>query len=93
MPAQQGTAPLTGPIPKRSTFYLITAATGLNAVVTLGLRAVLIELLKAEGLSPSQALAFGSVLGIIQVSARAIDFMCGVAGGMPPRPAWLRPQY
>ncbi|OAF17046.1 MFS transporter [Bradyrhizobium centrolobii] len=76
-PAQQGTAPLPDRIPQRSTFYLITAATGLNAVVTLGLSAVLIELLKTEGLPPSQALAFGSLLGIIQVSARAIDFMGG----------------
>jgi MFS family permease len=76
-PARQGTAPIPTPIPPRNTFYLITAASGLNVVVTLGLGAVLIELLKAEGLPPSQALMFGSLLGIIQVSARAIDFMGG----------------
>jgi predicted MFS family arabinose efflux permease len=74
----QGTVPIPTPIPpRRSTFYLITAASGLNAIVTLGLSAVLIELLKSEGLSPSQALLFGSLLGIIQVSARAIDYMGG----------------
>lgn len=76
-PAQQGAAALPGPIRPRSTFYMITAASGLNAIVTVGLNVVLIELLKAEGLPPSQALAFGSMLGIIQVSARAIDFVGG----------------
>ena len=42
----------------------------LNAFVNFGLGAVLIELLRAEGLAPSQAIAFGSMLGVIQVSAR-----------------------
>ncbi|MBV9561923.1 MAG: MFS transporter [Bradyrhizobium sp.] len=76
-PAPQRTAPTPAAIPSRSTFHLITAASGLNVVVTLGMGALLVELLKAEGLSPSQALALGSLLGIIQVSARAIDFMGG----------------
>ena len=76
-PDPQGTVPTPTPVPPRSMFYLITAAGGLNVVVTLGLGALLIELLKAEGLPPSQALGFGSLLGIIQVSARAIDFMGG----------------
>ena len=70
-------APIPSPIPSRSTFYLITAASGMNVVVTLGLGALLIELLKAEGLPPSQAIALGSLLGVIQVSARAIDFLGG----------------
>lgn len=39
--------------------------------------AVLIELLRAEGLSPAQAIAFGSMLGVIQVSARGLDFLGG----------------
>ncbi|WP_247399064.1 hypothetical protein [Bradyrhizobium sp. 76] len=56
---------------------MITAASGMIAVVTLGLSAVLIELLKAEGLPSSRALEFGALLGIIQVSARAIDLMGG----------------
>lgn len=76
-PARSGTTPIPMSLPPKSTFYLITATSGMNVVVTLGLGAVLIELLKAEGLPPSQALAFGSLLGIIQVSARAIDFMGG----------------
>lgn len=80
-PAPQGTAPIPTLVPPRSTFYLITAASGMNVAMTLGLGAVLIELLKAEGLPPSQALALGSLLGIIQVSARAIDFIGGHALG------------
>ena len=35
------------------------------------------ELLKAEGLSATDAVAFGSFLGVIQVSARAVDFLGG----------------
>ncbi|UPK32539.1 MFS transporter [Bradyrhizobium sp. 186] len=64
------------PIP-RSTFGLVIAAITLNAFVNFGLGAILIELLRAEGLAPAQALAFGSMLGVIQVSARGLDFLGG----------------
>ena len=37
----------------------------------------LIELLKAVGLPGAQAVAFGSALGVIQVGARAVDFLGG----------------
>ena len=65
------------PRAEKSTFYLIAAAISLNAFVTFGFSAVLVELLKAEGLSPTDAVAFGSFLGVIQVSARAVDFLGG----------------
>ncbi|MHC2631290.1 putative MFS family arabinose efflux permease [Bradyrhizobium liaoningense] len=61
----------------RSTFGLVVAAITLNAFVTFGISATLIELLRAEGLAPAQALAFGSMLGVIQVSARGLDFLGG----------------
>ncbi|WP_027554123.1 MFS transporter [Bradyrhizobium sp. Cp5.3] len=61
----------------RSTFGLVVAAITLNAFVNFGLSAVLIELLRAEGLAPAQAIAFGSMLGVIQVSARGLDFLGG----------------
>ena len=61
----------------RSTFNLVVSAIALNAFVTFGMSAVLIELLKAEGLPPSEAVAFGSTLGVVQVSARGIDFLGG----------------
>ncbi|MGC2774109.1 MAG: MFS transporter [Bradyrhizobium sp.] len=63
--------------PARSTFYLLVGASGLNAFVAFGMGAVLIELLKAEGLSAAEAIGFGSMLGVIQISARAIDFLGG----------------
>ncbi|MGJ5076365.1 MFS transporter [Bradyrhizobium sp. SZCCHNR1015] len=63
--------------PARSTFYLLVGASGLNAFVAFGMGAVLIELLKAEGLSAAEAVGFGSMLGVIQISARAIDFLGG----------------
>ncbi len=54
------------------TFFLIVAAIVLNAFVTFGFSSILIELLKEEGLSPAQALAYGSALGIIQIFARGL---------------------
>ena len=65
------------PPPARSTFFLVVAAIALNAFVSFGFSAVLVELLKAQGLSAAEAIAFGSTLGIVQVSARAIDFLGG----------------
>jgi len=58
-------------------FYLITAALSLNAFITIGFSAILVELLRAEGSPPADAVAFGSCLGVIQVSARAVDFLGG----------------
>jgi hypothetical protein len=69
------------PIPHRaadrSTFLLLVAALASSAFVSFGLGAVLVELLKAQGLPAPQAVAFGASLGIVQVSARAIDFLGG----------------
>ncbi|MGY4416838.1 hypothetical protein ACVWW4_008574 [Bradyrhizobium sp. LB7.1] len=61
----------------RSTFSLVVAAITLNAFVNFGIGAIMIELLRAEGLAPAQALLFGSMLGVIQVSARGLDFLGG----------------
>jgi MFS family permease len=65
------------PAISRSTFGLVVCAITLNAFVNFGLGAIMIELLRAEGLAPAQALAFGSMLGVIQVSARGLDFLGG----------------
>lgn len=59
----------------RSTFGLVVCVITMNAFVNFGISAILIELLRAEGLAPAQALAFGSMLGVIQVSARGLDFL------------------
>ena len=61
----------------RSTFGLVVAAITLNAFVNFGISAIMIELLRAEGLAPAQALFFGSMLGVIQVSARGLDLLGG----------------
>ncbi len=72
--AERGTPPAAK---AGATFWLVVAALALNAFVTFGFSAILIELLKAEGLPPVEAVAFGSALGVIQVSARGIDFLGG----------------
>jgi MFS family permease len=65
------------PAPSRGTFYLLVTTLGLYVFVTFGMGAVLIELFKAEGLSAAEAISFGSMLGVVQVAARAIDFLGG----------------
>jgi MFS family permease len=75
-----GGGPLKSSLPPaipRSTFSLVVAAITLNAFVNFGIGAIMIELLRAEGLAPAQALLFGSMLGVIQVSARGLDFLGG----------------
>lgn len=61
----------------RGVFRLIVAAIALNAFVTYGFSAILIELFKSEGLTPVEAVGFGSLLGVIQVSARGLDLLGG----------------
>jgi hypothetical protein len=65
------------PVVRKRVFFLIVSATVLNAFIAFGFSAVMIELLKAEGLSPTEAVTFGSMLGVIQVSARGLDFLGG----------------
>ena len=72
--ATEPARPITRPVPK-SIFVLITGAIVLNAIVTFGLNALFIELLKAEGLPPGQAITFASMLGLLQVGARLLDFV------------------
>lgn len=80
VPKEEGSAAaMTSEAPaiSKSTFNLVVCAITLNAFVNFGLSAILIELLRAEGLAPAQAIAFGSMLGVIQVSARGLDFLGG----------------
>ena len=51
------------PAPSRGTFYLLVTTLGLYVFVTFGMGALLIELFKAEGLSATEAISFGSMLG------------------------------
>lgn len=70
-------APPITPLKRDATFYLVAAAISCNAFVTFGFAAILIELLKAEGLPPTQAIAFGSALGVLGAFARGVDFIGG----------------
>ena len=63
--------------PSRGTFYLLLMTLGLFVFITFGLSAALIELFKAQGLPAADAIGFASMLGVIQVGARAIDFLGG----------------
>ncbi len=75
---EKGTAlPPIAPLKRDATFYLVAAAISCNAFVTFGFAAILIELLKAQGLPPPQAIAFGSALGILGAFARGVDFIGG----------------
>jgi MFS family permease len=59
------------------TFGMVTAVIALNAFVAFGLSAVFLELLKASGMPEREAIVYGSSLGVIQISARAVDFIGG----------------
>lgn len=61
--------------PAQTTFYLVAAAIALNAFVTFGFSAILIELLKSLGVAAPTAIALASSLGIIQVLARGFDLL------------------
>ncbi|AZO01966.1 MFS transporter [Mesorhizobium sp. M2A.F.Ca.ET.043.02.1.1] len=76
-PKASSTVPATRKTPAvpAGIFRLIVSAITLNAFVTFGFSAILIELLKAEGLPAGEAVAFGSMLGILQVGARGVDFL------------------
>lgn len=76
-PAEAARAKPASPLRDRQTFLLIVASIALNAFVSFGFSAVLIELLKAQGLPGSQAVAFGAALGLVQISARALDLVGG----------------
>lgn len=80
-PAPSGTladkAPATAVPPAQTTFYLVAAAIALNAFVTFGFSAILIELLKSLDVQPALAVGLASSLGIIQVAARGIDLLGG----------------
>ncbi|MCJ2097087.1 MFS transporter [Methylobacterium sp. J-072] len=65
------------PPPRTGPLALIAAGTALIAFVGFGLSAVLVELLIVEGLSRSEAIGYGSALGVIQIGARAMDFLGG----------------
>jgi predicted MFS family arabinose efflux permease len=63
--------------PSRLPFALLAAAIALHAFLSWGVGSIIIQLLKTIGVSDSWALRIGSLLGVIQVSARGLDFFGG----------------
>jgi hypothetical protein len=69
--------------PGRLPFMLLVGAIALHAFLSWGVGSIIIQLLKSIGVSDSWALRIGSMLGVIQVSARALDFIGGAhVGGL-----------
>lgn len=65
------------PRPGRLPFVLLAGAITLHGFVSWGVGSVIIQLLKSMGVADDWALRIGSLLGVIQVSARALDFIGG----------------
>jgi predicted MFS family arabinose efflux permease len=71
-----------GPLP----FALLVAAITLQGFISWGVGSIIIQLLKTMGVADAWALRIGSLLGVIQVSARALDYFgarwSGLATGL-----------
>jgi predicted MFS family arabinose efflux permease len=67
------------PLPQaaRSTYHLIVAAIAASGLVGSGFNAIFVELMRAEGFPAAEAVALGSAVGVLQVSARVVDFATG----------------
>jgi MFS family permease len=68
-----GTKPANG----RLTFALLVGAIVMNTLVGWGFASLVIQLLKSLGVADDVALRVGSLLGLVQMSARALDFVGG----------------
>ena len=58
-------------------FVLLAGTITLTWFVSWGIGSIIIQLLKSMGVADDWALAAGSMLGVIQASARAVDFFGG----------------
>ena len=68
-------APPARPLARDGTFHLVAAAIALNGFVTYGFSAIFVDLLKSLGLSTPEAVAAGSMLGVLQVATRGVDLL------------------
>lgn len=67
----------TGKTVQRLPFVMLAAAITLNSFVSWGTGSIIIQLLKSMGVGDEWALRVGSMLGVIQSSARVLDFIGG----------------
>ena len=61
----------------RLTFLLVAGAVALNAFVTFGITAIGVQLFRGLGLTTEAAIAFASIISVVQVTARGLDLVVG----------------
>jgi hypothetical protein len=66
----------------RAVFPLLLSAITINGFVSWGMSSTIIQLLRAMGLDNAYAIQLGSLLGILQVTARGLDFFGGRRDGL-----------
>lgn len=68
--------------PGRLPFALLVGAITLHSFISWGVGSIIIQLLKTMGIGDAWALRIGSLLGVIQVSARALDYFGARGSGL-----------
>ncbi len=63
--------------PGKTVFLLLASAVTINGFVSWGFSSIVIQLLRTMGTGDARAIQLGSLLGVMQVSARALDYIGG----------------
>ncbi len=63
--------------PGKVVFLLLASAVTINGFVSWGFSSIVIQLLRTMGTADARAIQLGSLLGVMQVSARALDYVGG----------------
>ena len=63
--------------PGKTVFLLLASAVTINGFVSWGFSSIVIQLLRTMGTADARAIQLGSLLGVMQVSARALDYVGG----------------
>jgi predicted MFS family arabinose efflux permease len=63
--------------PGRTVFLLLASAVTINGFVSWGFSSIVIQLLRTMGTGEARAIQLGSLLGVLQVTARALDYVGG----------------
>lgn len=61
----------------RVVFLLLASAATINGFVSWGISSIVIQMLRTMGTGEARAIQLGSLLGVMQVSARALDYLGG----------------
>jgi predicted MFS family arabinose efflux permease len=63
--------------PGQAVFLLLASAVTINGFVSWGFSSIVIQLLRTMGTGEARAIQLGSLLGVLQVTARALDYVGG----------------